>query len=318
MINLKIVKEKISGNKFAKLGCLALFSIALGIGAGASYAINNKTVDNTVLSTSGYKYTKGELQIAKKTYEDALAKNKPLESALTPDQMVNLAYAKFEELDNAKTIGIGSSYSSGITQKIQTCTIKNNKEFFEESNSFSTIVQIYNRMYQQGDVTSTYWGADQNYAAHKKKDYSNDDYAKMMGRKVSDPLIYIVSPKTISNEENTISGLEKTGIYKNETGYRVEIEMATETKDQKTFMPGIEEYKKQMKTISNLVGYPKFYYCHLTFNLDFSLNLKSFTNIESYEANLGVMAPKCDGKMTTTYYTDKEYEIPKLTEKIEY
>ena len=318
MINLKNIKSKIFENKFAKFGCLAIFSIALGIGAGASYAISNKVVDNATLDTEGYKYTKAELTKATEAYEDAIKNNIPLEKALKADQMVNVAYAKFAQLDYAKTIGIGSSYSSGTTQQIQTCTVKSKDSFFEESNSYSIFVQIYNRMYQSGEITSTYWGSDQNYSAHEKKDYSNDDYAKMMGRKVSDPLIYIVSSRTISYEEKTLSGLPKTGIYKTEEGYKVEIELLKQKIDGKDYMPGIEEYKKQMKTISDLKEYPKFDYCHLTFNLDSALNLKSFTNVESYLANLGIITPKCEGKMNTTYYADEEYQIPKLTDKINY
>lgn len=318
MINLKNIKSKIFENKFAKFGCLAIFSIALGIGAGACYARGNKVVDNSTLPTDGYKYTKSELNVATKTYEDAIKNNKPLETVLKADQMVNLAYSKFEALEYAKTIGLGTSTSSGITQQIQTCTVKNNNSYFEESNSVG-VVNIFNRMYQQGDTTSTYWGSNQDYDKHEKKDYSNDDYAKMMGRKVSDPLIYIVSPRTISDEENTASGLPRTGIYKTDDGYRVEVELLKENVDGKDFLPGVEEYKKQMKTISNLKEYPKFDYCHLTLNLDASLNLKSFINNENYLANVGLpFVTQCIGNMTTTYYTDKEYEIPKLTDKINY
>ena len=156
---------------------------------------------------------------------------------------------------------------------------------------------------------------EENTRLHNRVEFLTDkvfEYADLMGRTVSDPLIYIVSPKTILNGD-TLSGDPSSGIYANSHGYTIEIEMKSED----GMMPGIANYQKQMKTISGLKSYPVFEYCHLTIETDADLNLISMTTHERYQADMGFIKSKCTGTLTT-HYSTSDVSIPSLNDQIDY
>ena len=305
-------KKKLTQRKGFRYSMLGAFAVVLGAGAGFAGACAFKQpLIQHVANGDSYQVGDAYLMEAKAKYNGAKEDGTSFKDALTADEAVNLAYSFYEDAEYGKAIGVGLSDAGIAKQTIQSCSIKNGEEYFEESNSLG-IVNIYNRMYEEGNSTKTYWGSDDNYASHPEETMTNEAYAELMGRTVSDPLIYIVSPSTIL-EGATISGQKETGIYDNGNGYTIEIEMKIEN----DVMPGIANYQKQMKTISGLKSYPVFEYCHLTVVTDADLNLISMATHERYQADMGFIKSKCTGSLTTHYSTE-EVSIPSLSESIDY
>lgn len=270
--------------------------LAAAIAGGATgFEVVQKFKPNTyeyIVSGDGYA---ADIDAAIAKYEEAKPKG-DFAKALTPDEMINVSYYLFGQEEESWTQGVGASVAAGfVNQGIQTTTVRSGERYFEESNSFSNIIQIYDRMFQEGDTTATYWGGNKDYASHPKKEYPNDEYKKLMGRYVSEGLIYVVSPKTLLTEENTPSGKPKTGIYETEDGYVVEAEL------DKRY--GVMNYQCQMQTISDLKYKPQFQYCHITVAMDKDLKLQRMVTFEHYtavtQAGLGSDA---EGSLTTVYH----------------
>ena len=250
------------------------------------------TVTEYVVSGDGYE---ADIDTAMKKYEAAKG-NGDFAKSLTVDEMINVSYHLFEQEENTWSQGVGSSVAAGlVNQGIFSTTVHMGERFFEESNSASNVVALYDRMYQTGDTTTTYWGGDPNYAGHPKQEYPNDEYKQMMGRYVSTALVFVVSPKTLLLDETTSSGQPKTGIYETEQGYVVEAEL-----DRRY---GVMNYQKQMKTISNLKYKPEFRYCHITVEMDKDLTLRRMVTHEYYTAVTAAgLGSDAVGSLTTVYH----------------
>ena len=323
-INAEVITKPLYKRGWFKNSAIAASCIGLGCLAGFLGALAFKDpIIQTVTNGSSFEVDEAYMKQALATYNAAKEDGKPYSEVLSPDQMVNLAYSFFGEQENTYTIGVGSSKAMGVVdQAIQSCTIKNGAKFFEESNSISSFVKIYNRMYEEGDTTTTYFGSNSDYSKHPQEEMSNEEYADMMGRTVSDPLIYIVSPTTIADADTSVSGDGGSSAKKNEDGtYTVEIELKNIARDDGSeYMPGVANYQKQMKSISGLTAYPVFSYCHLSFVLDADLLPIKMTAHEKYEAKMSMgisISANCEGRLTT-HYIDEEKQIPSLDEQIDY
>lgn len=227
-------------------------------------------------------------------YESVQGKGE-YKDTLTVDEMVNISYALFEKEEQTWTRGVGASVAMGLVeQKIFSTTVHDHEKFFEESVSTSNIVTIYDRMFQEGDQTVTYWGSNADYASHPAVSYPNDEYKKMMGRYVSTALVYIVSPKTVLYDES-LSGKPTTGVREDGDDYIVEVELSPKY--------GVINYQAQMKTISDLANRPPFDYCHLTVTMGKDLTLKRMVTYEKYVATTKMgIGSSAEGSLTTVYY----------------
>lgn len=278
----------------------------LGIGAGllaAKFFKGAKGVDYANVNTNELT---DNLENAQRKLDQARARGTPLETALKPSEMVNLAFAKYSALPSAKAIGLGTAVSMGVKQEIQSIQIKEESRYFEESNSLG-LVNLYDRMYQEGDKTTCYWGDTLNYAGNSAKVYTNEEYADYMGRKVSDPLIYVISTKTaITKEEKVKSDKGPSEIIKEESGYRVELELNPKT--------SVVNYVKQMQNISGLTDYPTFYHCHLTFHFDSNLMPVEYTSYEKYNATKASVPLPVDieSTLTTRFFIEGSFKVPEL------
>lgn len=301
-------KKKASPNKKLIITSCLIGAAAIGLGVPAGI------VASKFLNTSGGDYSNvdanaltDDIEKTRKKYEAAKKAGTPFEEALKPCEMVNMSLALFSSLESTKAVGLGSAYSMGVTQAIQSIQIKNGEKYFEESNSTSSFVKLYDRMYQEGNVTKTYWGKSSDYASHEEKTYTNEEYAELMGRKVSDSMIYVISTKTsISDESKVKSGKGASRIAKEKGGYTVDLELQRKN--------SVVNYVKQMKNISDLTGYPIFEYCHLTFHLDEGLMPLDYTSYEKYQATkkeVGI-STTIEGTLTTYFYHGDTYEIPTL------
>ena len=303
-------KKTNSKRKWAWVAGYSSLAIALGVGGGV-------LAHHFFGPTASVNYVAGEtddINVAKAKYESAKASGTPLETALKPSEIVNLAMDNYNSIPSTKAVGLGEAISLSVrqVQVIQSIQIKNNGEYFEESNSIG-LVNLYDRMYQTGDSTACYWGASLDYSSNPKNELTNEEYEDMMGRKVSDSMTYIISKKTtITKEANVKSSYGPSKIVKENGGYTVELELNTSSKSS-----AVANYVKQMKNISGLTDYPYFYYCHLTFHLTEDLIPVDYTSYEKYNATKSSVPLPVDieGRLTTKFYVDGTYEIPSLKEE---
>ena len=292
--------------KSAILGTVAM-TLGVGAGFGVYYFVEkSKGGDYSNVDVAAITDDLGKAQ---EKYNSAKRSGTPLESALKPSEMVNVALAKFSALESSKTIGLGKATAANVDQIIQSIQIRDGDLYFEESNSESSVVKLYDRMYQEGETTSCYWGQSLEYSKNEKKEYSNSDYADLMGRNVSDCMIYVISSKTTITKEETakkLSGKGASKIQKEGNGYTVDLELNPQK--------AVVNYVKQMKNISGLKDYPAFSYCHLTFHLSEDLMPIDFTSYEKYNATKQSMPIPVEitGSLTTYFYTEGGYKIPGL------
>ncbi|MCQ2772028.1 MAG: hypothetical protein MJ238_01960, partial [Bacilli bacterium] len=217
-----------------------------------------------------------------------------------------------------QSIGRGVGTASIVNQDIRSCAIKKDNEFFEESLSLSSVVNVAWRMYESGDVTTQYQGKCRSgnvevglFDSEKGNDYNSDQYIERMGRNVHCPTSYIITDDTVLADESTsgnmyaISGIEKT-----DSGYVIDLE----------FDPilAVLNYVVQMQTVSDLPKKPAFMFSHLKMTTDLELKPLSVYSIEKYYANTGAVGSYVTSEITTTYKYDGDIQIPSLGTPINY
>ena len=266
-----------------------LLSAALGLGVGWKvHETFRQPLVRTIGNADAYSV---DVEAVMSHYEKAKASGGHYEKELEPYEFVCVAYERFSQLEHSASRGVGSSLSTGVKQAIQSATYRDGDLYFEESNSFSDFVKLFDRMYQEGEQVTKYWGKSPTYAGLKPQVVSTEEYKAQMGRLVSQGLAYLVSPGTMSQVDLSGDGLSK--VEKDAEGnYIVDFEAdpASSTLN----------YIHQMKTISGLSDYPSFSFCHLKWKMDSELNLQWFQTHESYVANMGITAT-CEGRLTTVY-----------------
>lgn len=221
------------------------------------------------------------------------AKSKGDYSSLSAPEMINIGFELFGQEESNYSMGVGFTQAAMVKQVITARTAKEGNRYFEESNS-SGLVNLYDRMFQEGDNTTLYWGDNPDYASHTPETITNEQYKEKMGRYVSVGLSYIVSEKTLL-QGSSPSGDPPTGIYEENGGYRVEVEL-----DPKT---STARYQKQMQSISSLKNRPTFDWVHLTVTLDKDLNLVRMKSHERYFATTSAgVGSSCTGELTNVYF----------------
>jgi hypothetical protein len=231
-------------------------------------------------------------------------------------QAANIAFSLFLNQEHTFSQGIGIADATVTKQEIRSTMIRNGSSYFEESLSYSSFVNLADRMYQSGESVNQYLGTCVDGDVEKAKfnttgtDYTLDEYRNRMGRLVSDNFIYVVSSKTTLNGEVSGGSGVETSFTKNEEGYTIELELNP--------IKSVVNYVTQMQTISSLAKKPTFYYVHLTLVLDAKLGLQSLTSHEKYIATTGVISSAIVGTMRTVYQTDQNFEIPELNTPVTY
>lgn len=258
-----------------------------------------------------------------KRYTSAQSKGGDYLNLLTPTQMAETAFCLIQKEENVFSQGVGEATASIVDQQIRSTTIQVGNRYFEESISLSNMVNLADRMYQTPtedgkDCTVTMYlgktdGKDVTKGSYDETGttYTSKQYIEHMGRLLSTPTSFIVSDKTVLTGEKSGNMYGVTKASKTDSGYTVDIELKPKL--------GVSAYVVQMQTISDLASKPTFFYCHLTFELDSNLNLKTLTSYESYMAKTKMGASsKVTGKMRVVYETGKVYEIPELSEPCTY
>ena len=285
-------KTKRWNAKAFKWPSIILAALLIGGGTGFTVATTLKPPSyQFIADTDAYE---PDLQAAYAKYE--AAKGGALEAKMTVDEMINVAFMKFGMEEQTWSRGVGIAKAMGLVdQNIWTTTVADHGRHFEESISLSSFVKIYDRMFEEGETITTYWGDNPDFGSHPKVEMSRDEYKEAMGRYVSEALVFVVSDKTLLNDESTASGRPKTGIAKENGRFVLEAELSPKL--------GTIRYKKQMKTISDLASQPSFNYCHITVTTDEDLNLIRMDTYESYTAvtKMG-LGSGVAGSLSTAYY----------------
>lgn len=287
--------------KAFKWPSLILLALLVGGGTGFTVASTFKPPSyQFIANTDAYE---PDLDTAYAKYQTA--KGGALDAKMTVDEMINVAFLKFGEEESNWSRSVGIAKAMGLVdQYIWSTTASDHGRYFEESISLSSFVKIYDRMFEEGNTVTTYWGGEPDYANHPKKEIDRDEYKEMMGRYVSEALIFVVSEKTLVNDEKTASGQPKTGIYKDGDNFVLEAELNPKL--------GTMRYKKQMKTISDLASQPNFDYCHIKVTTDSDLNLIRMDTFESYTAvtKMGLGSGVVGGLSTAYYHEPAPFVFP--------
>lgn len=254
----------------------------------------------------------GDPEAAMKKFAEV--KGSDYSKTLEPYEAIHVAFSQFAQEERTWTQTVGSSNAAGLVdQGIQATTVHDGNRYFEESNSFSSMVSIYDRMYQEGDSTTLYWGKTKEYAKHTPVTWTNEEYREKMGRNVSEALVYNVSEATLIAGGK--SGERANGVYAEGGGYVVEAELSP--------VYGTLRYKCQMQTISDLASKPTFDYCHLTVYADKDLNLVKMTIHEQYNAAIK-MGGTAIGSVATSvinisyYHEAPPFGFPEIGDPVPY
>lgn len=295
--NLK--KKKRNNIIITSLGVIA--SIAIGGIGGYFIAIE--------LSPKGFDYSK----LNQNEYEDDVVSiynnylSNPLDPlSYSPNDLVNIALYKYSLETYTESDVNASAVSLGVTQKTFGKSIKNNKQFFNESISQSSFVKVAKRFYEDEDTVSIYngeinndnEGVSGNYK--DKNDYTIDEYIDTWGKDLSRPVIYNISSKTT---------LDTSFINKTDNGYFVSLDLDPIT--------SVIRYVKQMVQMSNLDTAPQFENVHIEFSLDDELNLIEMNVQESYYVWV-VGKNFTEATLNEKFYILEETNIPEFNEKIYY
>lgn len=222
----------------------------------------------------------------------------------TAAELINIGLEKYRACENCYSIGIGTA-DTIVNQTIRNAQIKVGNHYFEESISYSSMVNVANRVDQVGDnsITLNKGKATASEEVTYKNDtttYKAEDYKKSWGKTLDEMFIYLISNETV---------LEGSKIEKGEDTIRVTVNLDT---DISTYY-----YKVQMKEISNLDRLPVFAYLTHTYTFSKDMTLLHCTVDEKYQASMTVTAT-IRNTIDYYYHSNVVMNIPKENETINY
>ena len=270
-----------------------LLSLTLGLLSSAGFIASSILFQEDIPEPVERDPNEPDMKVVMARYEQAKAKGDF--STLAPEDAVNATFHLLSQEENYYTVTVGQTKALWITQHITAYFVKMGNHYFEESNS-SGYVNLYDRMIQEGDTTTTYWGNKPDYANHEPVVYSNKEYREMMGRNLSEPFLYIVSEQT--KLETGTSGDSPSRVIKENDGYRIELELDPLT--------SVLAYQCTMQSLSNLKYKPTFDFVHLTITTDVNLNVLRMDTHEKYFATSSSgMGSKCEAWISTAIHHEK-------------
>lgn len=303
-------KKKFNVKRLILVSCISLSAIGLGVGTGfflhglfAGGETNYGSLEaGDLVDNNNDLMTK---------YQQALKSGADFSTALQPFEAANVAFSLFTSQEHYFAQGIGVADAGITSQAIRSTFVRDGSKTFEESLSYSSFVNLADRMYQENSTVTQYLGTCQGgnveVGTFNKAgtDYTLDEYRARMGRTVSEVFIYVVSSKTtLTGDVQGGSGVA-TSFSKGSEGYQIELELDP--------VSSVINYVKQMKTISSLAKYPSFNYVHLSLELDSKLNLVSVSSKENYYAKTSAgVGSTITGTMRTVYESGGSYAIPEL------
>ena len=223
----------------------------------------------------------------------------------TEAELVNIGLEKYRECENCYSIGIGVA-DTIVNQTIRNAQIKVGDHYFEESISYSKMVNVANRVSQVGidnEISLNKGKASSSEDATYKEEvttYKADDYKKTWGKTLDEMFIYLISNETV---------LDGSKIEKKDDLIKVTLKLE----------PSISTYyyKIQMKEISDLDRLPVFEYLTHTYVFDKDMSLLYCKVDEKYQASMGVTAT-IHNTIDYYYHSNVMIDIPKENETVDY
>ena len=223
----------------------------------------------------------------------------------TEAELVNIGLEKYRECENCYSIGIGVA-DTIVNQTIRNAQIKVGDHYFEESISYSKMVNVANRVSQVGidnDISLNKGKASGSEDVTYKEDvttYKAADYKKTWGKTLDEMFIYLISNETV---------LDGSKIEKKDDLIKVTLKLE----------PSISTYyyKIQMKEISDLDRLPVFEYLTHTYVFDKDMSLLYCKVDEKYQASMGVTAT-IHNTIDYYYHANVMIDIPKENETVDY
>ena len=220
-------------------------------------------------------------------------------------ELVNIGLEKYRECENCYSIGIGVA-DTIVNQTIRNAQIKVGDHYFEESISYSKMVNVANRVSQVGidnDISLNKGKASGSEDVTYKEDvttYKAADYKKTWGKTLDEMFIYLISNETI---------LDGSKIEKKDDLIKVTLKLE----------PSISTYyyKIQMKEISDLDRLPVFEYLTHTYVFDKDMSLLYCKVDEKYQASMGVTAT-IHNTIDYYYHSNVMINIPNENETVDY
>ena len=224
----------------------------------------------------------------------------------TPAELVNIGLEKYRQCENCYSIGIGTA-STIVNQTIRNAQIKVGDHYFEESISYSKMVNVANRVDQVGedhDISLNKGKANSSDDVTYKSEvttFKAEDYKKAWGKTLDEMFIYIISNETVIADQSKIE----------KSNDEIKVTLTLDTIISPYY------YKLQMREISKLDSLPTFQSLKQEYTFTKDMDLKMCFVDEKYKAQMGVVA---DIHNTITYYyhPNEVMSIPKENETIDY
>ena len=292
-------KKKIDVKAILVYSLVGLFVVGLGISTGVilKRQFGATEIDYTGFDPENYRMDAKELL---KQYEKNPNKN------FTPAELINIGLEKYRQCENCYSIGIGTA-STIVNQTIRNAQIKVGDHYFEESISYSKMVNVANRVDQVGeheDISLNKGKASGSEDVTYKSEvttFKADDYKKAWGKTLDEMFIYIISNQTVVESESKVE--------KSDGQIKVSVSLDP---DISTYY-----YKLQMKEISNLDKLPVFQSLRHTYIFSDHMDLEYCLVDEKYQAQMGVTA-SIHNTIEYYYHPNVVIEIPKENECIDY
>ena len=292
-------KKQSRKSAFIVMVVVALIGVATGLGVGTYFSPKKMDPNRYNFNISALMDNVDEIR--------AQATNKtPIE--LGAVKSCALAFDVTSNYPRVLISNYGEVKASGVTQKINSKTIRMGNKFFVESVSVSSFVKVVQRCYIDGNIISTYGGElrgntvtwdprQTNTGANDIK--TTEQYFQKYSCSKFDCSSFIVSSKTVVNASPVTQNSE--GNYE-----------FTLTLDKSK---SVATYVYLMRDTGGLKGLPDFIAEPvITVVIDSNYRLLYYHSEERYIASIGITA-KTQAFNTNYFYYDEDFEIPKITDK---
>lgn len=223
---------------------------------------------------------------------------------LKPYQMASMTYDLLDKKENWSIECTGSTLAFGsLKQDIYSLQIKNGINGYEYAESTGTI-NTFSKHYETENGVLIYKSSSKDgFTSDVSDSMTIDKYVEVIGRKVTEPNIYVVSNETVLGETVTpVSGEGATKVVKDADGYTIDLETDAVKASVKMI--------KHMKYFGDLSDYPKYIYCHLRIKTNNNLEIISMESYEKYSVIYGIFPAELTSYMKNVYKTENVENIP--------
>ncbi len=219
-----------------------------------------------------------------------------------------LAFDKTFSEERVKVEGKGCVVAMGVTQSINSTTIRMGDKLYNENVSVSSFVKALNRYFVEEDNIDHYGGSINGNIVTWNTTPDNtgadaintmEKYKAKFGSTMYEYMTYIVSSKTV----NWASEVEKT----EDGNYTFSLSLDKSK--------AVVNYVKTMKETGGLSSYPDFIEDpQITVTIDSNYRILKFVSSEKYNVSMTFMNVSSTGNLTNTFYYDQDFVIPKITD----